>query len=728
MSKSTRPRGWRPTRRGFLIGLGVTGGALVLGWQFGLPALRLKLAETFAEPGASFGGVDAPPTAWFTVHPDNTITLHMPKVEMGQGIHTALAQIAADELDAAWDQLQIVSADTLRGPVDTFGTAGSLSVMSMWQPLREAAATLRQMLIQAAAAHWNVSPAGLTAHNGVVTLQADPSQAMTYGEIVQMAGNAWEVPEEAPPLKPVDAFRYIGQPMPRVDFQDKLTGKAIYGLDVRVEGMLYGAAAYPPTVAGKLKSARPGRAPEVPGVVQVVIEDGFAGVVATSRAAAEAALAELELEWEPGPLLGMDEIRATVTVGQGSGTVIQKRGDAPRVMARESAGRRIQAEYRTPLAAHAHLEPQAALVHVREDRVEAWVSTQMPRLVQTTLAEVLERDADEIQVTATYLGGGFGRKAGTEAAVEAARLSRAVGRPVHVGWTRPKEFRAGYLRPPTHHVLQAVLGEDGRIQAMEHQQASADVAFLFLPAAFRLIAGADFGATRGAPILYHAPHVRTVAWRTPLPFPTGWWRGLGLLPNTFAIESFLDELAHAAGADPLDFRLAHLAADEQSTRLATVLQTAASLAGWPHRPPGRGLGMAACMDAGTAVAQVAEVSVEDGRIRVHRVSCAIDPGLPINPDGIAAQSQGAIIMGLSSTLLEAVRVEEGRIVHNNFDTYPLLTMADAPDIQVEVIRSGDRPYGMGEPPIGPIAAAVANAVFDATGIRLRTLPLNRPTS
>ncbi len=723
------PRRWRVSRRGFLIGLGATGGLLALGWGFGLPALRLKMAELFDSGEGAGGEIDTTPTTWFEIATDNTVTLRLPKVEMGQGIHTALSQIAAEELDIAWEQLRVVSADTLAGPIDDFGTAGSMSVMTMWMPLRQAAATMRLMLVEEAARQLSVSASELVVENGRVSVQNNPDQTLTYGEIVQAADGTWEVPEEPPVLKTPDQFKIIGQPMPRVDLPDKLTGQAFYGLDVRMEGMLYGATAYSATVAGKLLQAAPGEAANQPGVVQVVIEDEFAGVVATSRAEAEAALGSLDITWDEGPLLNMDDITAIVTVGEGDATVIQKEGDAADVLKAASGehGPLIMAEYRTPLAAHAHLEPQAALVFVNDDKVEAWVATQMPRLVQESLAEALERPMEEIKVTATYLGGGFGRKAGTEAAVEAARLSRAAGKPVHVGWTRPKEFRAGYLRPPTHHLLRGLVTADGRIHAYDHQQASGDVAFLFVPAVFALAAGADFGATRGARFMYAAPHVRTVAWRTPLPFPTGWWRGLGLLANTFAIESFMDEMAAAAAVDPLEFRLRHLPQNERGRRLGRVLEAVAEMAGWGTAVPAdRALGLAACMDANTAVAQVAEVFLEADKPRVHKVSCAIDPGLPINPDGVRAQTEGAIVMGLSSTFFEQITVAEGRITNTNFDSYPLITMKETPEIEVQVIRSGDEPYGMGEPPIGPVAAAVANAIFRLTGVRLRELPLQWP--
>ena len=453
----------------------------------------------------------------------------------------------------------------------------------------------------------------------------------------------------------------------------------------------------------------------------MVLEDDFAGIVATSRTKAWKALEKLELEWEGGLDADQTELERLVTVGNGERVIIQREGRVGANLSDEV----ITAEYRSPMAAHAHLEPQAALVDVQPDKVTALVSTQSPQLVQGELAELLGYSEEEVEVTPAYLGGGFGRKLNVAVALEAARLSRAVGKPVHVGWNRSEEFRSGYLRPPTHSVLRASLDSDGTITAIEHEQASGDVAFPFFPRLAAPILGADFGAWRGATLHYGGiEHRRAVSYRTPLPLRTGWWRGLGLLANTFAVESFMDELARHAGADPLAFRLRHLDNSEEGQRFKKVLQAAADAAGWDTpAPEGRARGIACSTDVGTVVAQVAEVSVEDTQVRVHRVTCAVDPGFIVNPDGVKAQTQGAIVMGLSSTLKEAINVEDGTVAASNFDRYPLLTMAETPELEVVLLESSDTPTGMGEPPIGPVAAATANAVAALTGQRLRTLPL-----
>ncbi len=717
--KKTKKRRWRMSRRGFLIGLGITGVGAALGVRYGLPEAQLNIAEGLED--FEMGAIDASPVAWFEVNPEGTI-LYMPKVEMGQGVHTALKQIAAEELELPWEDLQVVSSHTNSGLKDSFGTGGSTTIPSLYTPLREAAATMREMLKTKAAEKLSVDAADLTVADGIVSLKSDASKKLSYAEIVDGV-NEWEVPKKAPALKSRADFKYIGKPMERVDFQSKLTGKAKYGYDMRKEGMLYGAVARPESIQATLKSASAGSAVSQDGVVEVLLEDGMAAVAATSRAAAYKGVEALDVTWDEHSGFSTADAEALCTVVDGSGKTVQREGNVLSVF-KDNESEIIQAEYRTPMAAHSHLEPQAALVDVRADKVEAWVSTQAPFTVRDEIAEALGRKKEEVEVTATFLGGGFGRRLNVSVAVAAAKLSAASGKPVHVGWNRTEEFKYGYVRPPTHSLLKATM-KGGKIEAIEHQVASGDVAFPFFPKALRVVFGSDFGAWRGAQVFYDGiENRRTLSQRVKLPLKTGWWRGLGLLANTFSLESFIDELAHSAGADPLEFRLQHLGATEDGQRFRGVLTKAAEMANWGGAlPEGHAHGIACSTDVNTKVAQVAEVSIENGKIRVHKVSCAMDCGLAINPDGAKAQSQGSIVMGLSSAFLERLEVADSRFQVNNFDTYPLLTMRDTPDIEVELVDSGLKPLGVGEPPIGPIAAAVANAVFALTGQRLRELPL-----
>jgi len=700
-----------------VLGFGAAG--VFVGVKLGTPIMRLRLAEWVESSGGPPGDIEAPPDAWFDITPDNRVRLFLPKSEMGQGVHTGLAQIAADELEIAWNQLEVQHAPTDK-VADPTATSASTTISGLYLPLRETSATLRELLRGEAARQLNLPAGELVLENGVFHIKEDGSTQITYGELFQHAGE-WELPSEPPALKPPDQRRYIGKAMPRVDLPAKITGQAVYGYDVHLPGMLYGAVARPVTVEGKLVSAGTGSADSQPGVVKVVIEDGFAGVVAESRLQAQQALDKLDLEWELGHTWQQSDIEALTTVGQGEGVMIQKEGDPEEAL---QEGTIIEAEYRTPMAYHAYLEPLAAAADVRPDGVTIYASTQAAVRLRGKVAEALNRKESEIIVQPVYLGGGLGRKIDELVAVDAARLSQAAGKPVHVGLTRPEDFRNGYVRPPTHHRLRAILTEDGRIHALEHLQASGKVAFPFLPSVIGSVLGADFGSWRGALIQYNIPNLQTIAWLADLPVATGWWRGLGLMANTFAVESYIDELATAAGIDPLEFRLRHLLENEKGQRTAKALETAALKANWGSPlPAGYGRGIAVAYDYGTIMVEIAEVSVAQNQIRVHKFTAAADPGLIINPDGVIAQIEGGITMGVSASLREEVVLKDGALQASNFDRYPLLRNAEAPEIVVELINSGEKPFGMGEPPIGPVSAAIANAVFSATGKRLRQLPL-----
>jgi len=726
---TTPQRRWRLSRRRFLIGLGSAGGALALGTVLGFPYVRRTLLQNQIMHQNIAAAVPDSPLVWFEITPDNTTHLYLPKAEMGQGIHTALAQIAAEELAVEWAQLVVHQADLAHGfePFLLY-TFGSDSVHSLYDPLRAAAATLREMLRVEAARQLGQPLAELVAESGTVQHKQQATMRLTYGEIVANHQGDWEAPEAAATLRSATTFRYIGQPLPRVDLPAKVMGRAIYGYDARVPDMLYGAVARPPRYGATLRRAVPHGADTLPGVVAVVIEDGFAGVVADRRSTARAALAQMVLEWEGGTTIQQAELEQIVTVPGRGGVVLQDEGDSSGGLRQ---GDLITAAYRTPLAAHATLEPQAALAEVYPDRIMVHASTQAPSVTRQFIANALGRPPETINVQPTYLGASFGRKFALDVGVEAARLSAAVGQPVHVGWNMTEEIRYGFKRPLTHHVLRGTLDAQGQVTALEHQLASPDVVFslpeMIPGGAFTVgLVNAEPGGALGALILYgNMPNRRLVYHRTPAPVPTSIWRGLGLLPNTFALESFIDELAHAAGTDPLAFRLRHLNDDPINQRFRAVLERAAALSRWEEAPPaGRARGIACCYLHGTIMAQVAEVSVTENRIRVHEVTCVADPGLVINPDGARAQAQGSIMMGLSSTLLEELTVENGMIVAGNFDQYPLITLADTPNITVEFIESADHPVGgMGEAAIGPIPAAVANAVFALTGQRLRALPL-----
>ncbi len=720
-------RRWYISRRGFLIGMAATGAALALGIPLGLPPLRRGAAGLTEGDAGGFASGTLDPLLWFEVYPDGRVLVFVPKAEMGQGIHTALAQIAAEELEVAWERLEVLHATTSQADDNFRGTSGSMSVATLYDPLRRAAATLREMLRAEAARVLNQPAETLVARDGGFELAGDPRVRVTYGELAARDVE-WQVPEEDVPLKPPSEYKYIGQSLPRVDLPSKVTGEAIFSYDARAEGVLYGAAVHRPTIEAKMLSARPGEAAGMPGVVKVVIEDDLAGVVAESRAQAWAARNALEVEWDEGYLWQQEELEELVTVGGRGGVNIQREGDAASLL---KQGTPIKAEYRSGMAAHAPMEPQAALAIVGSDGGKVWTSTQFEMSARREVARALDLEPEQIEIIPTYLGGAFGRKIELKPvpspAVEAARLSRAVGAPVHVGWDRFEEMRDGFVRPLTHHHLRAMLNDGGRIEAIVHEQASGDALFGLFPELVGRILGFDFGSARGAQIPYAVPDRDVTVWRRPMPIPTGSWRGLGLMPNIFAIESFLDELAHAAGADPLQFRLDHLPDDALGHRMRAVLEAAADRAGWGNsQPEGWAQGIALATDGGTVVAEVAEVSLDQdtGRIRVHRVVAAVDCGRTINPDGAMAQIEGSIVMGTSAALLEEITVKDGRVQAGNFDRYPLIRMAEAPDVEMILLEAPDgKPRGLGEPPIGPIAPAIGNALFALTGVRLRRLPM-----
>ena len=724
---SSRPKKRGLTRRKFLVGASAGLGVLFGAGYLNRNLFRRYMAgmiNTLEIPYNNSAG----PHLWFEITADNRVRLHSPKVEMGQGTFTGLAQIAADELEVPLEAIQVMHAPTRSGNIDPMSTGGSTSISGLWTPLRELAATMREMLKNEAAAQLGVEAASLSVEAGVIS---GAGQSLTYGEVVAQV-QEWTIPD-TPPLKEVSSYRYVGQPVPRVDLHDKVIGAPLFGFDAALPNMLYGAIARPDRVGSTLGAVDTSAAAEMPGVVQIVEEPDFVGVVAESQWQAERAKEALQVEWKTEKTWQQADIEAMIQVGQGTDIEIQKAGDPDAYLA-EGDDAVIQAEYSSPIGAHAQIEPNGAVADVKDDRAQILISTQVPGLTRREVAQRLGLEPEQVDIQPTYLGGGFGRRLHTPNAVQAALLSRAVGRPVKCFFNRKEEFQNDTFRPPTHHVLRARLGSDGGIEAMEHHLSSGDVMFgsPLVPELMGNLLGADLGAWRGGMIQYGAiPNHRAVSWRVKLPFATSWWRSLGLLANTFAIESFIDELAIQAGKDPVQLRLDHIQDDEAGRRLRSVIEAAAERAGWPDGArQGRALGFAASTDANTPVAQVAEVSVDDGEIRLHKVVCAIDPGLAVNPDQVRAQCEGAIIMGQSSSLYEEMKVQDGQLTPKIYGAYRMASLRDAPrEIDVVILENTGKPGAVGEPPLGPIGAAIANAVFRLTGQRLRSLPLRlRPAS
>ena len=707
------------TRRKFLVRSSVGLGVLVGAGYLAMPTIRRYMAE-FANSAELEYSNDAPPNLWFEITSDNQVVLYSPKVEMGQGTFTGLAQLAADELDIRIDQIQVVHAPTASGVVDPMSTGGSLSISGLWMPLRELAATMREMLKAEAARILAADVSSLTVGEGVIS---SGGSSMTFGEVVQQV-EEWTVPD-TPALKDISEYQYIGQPVPRIDLHDKVVGASIFGMDAEMPDMLYGAVVRPDRVGAKYVDADTTEAENMPGVVQVVKEPDFVGVVATSYHAAEQAKKAIQVTWDVERVWQSADVEEMIKVGNGDPIEIQREGRAKQILEGEEV---VTAEYTTPIGAHAQIEPNGAVAFVEEDKATVMISTQVVNITRNEVAERLGMDKEQVNIIPTYLGGGFGRRLHTPNAVQAAVLSRAVGRPVKSFFDRKEEFQNDSFRPPTHHVLKAKLTETGTIEAIEHNLSSGDVMFgsaLSIPAVEPIL-GADVGAWRGGMIQYRGiPNFRTISWRVKLPFATSYWRSLGLLANTFAIESFMDELAERAGKDPVQFRLDHIQDDEAGFRLSEVIKTAAERAGWRNEViDGRAMGFAASTDANTPCAHVAEVSMEGDEVKVHKVTCVIDPGLAVNPDQVRAQSEGSIIMGLSGSLYEKMTIVDGALTPTIYGPYKMALMRDAPkEIDVVILENADKPGAVGEPPLGPIGAALANAIYRLTGERRRSLPL-----
>ncbi len=715
------------SRRKFLIrgGLG-TIGVLAVGTYLFRNPIRRGIAGAIDTAETPYMGNTSSPIVWFEVTSKNTIVLHSPKVEMGQGTFTGLAQMAADELEVSMEQMKVIHADTASGNMDGFATGGSTSISSLWVPLRELAATMREMIKNKASEKMNISPEQLSIANGIVS---GGGKTMTYAEVVKDVSE-WDIPD-TPNLKELKDYKFVGKPIPRVDLKDKVFGAPIFGMDAALPNMLYGSVVRSSAIGATYVDADISIASGMPGVIKVVKEPDFVGVVANSLIEAENAKNAIEVEWKVERTWQTSDIEEMIAVGKGEPFVIQKEGDSEDILNQENSNI-LKHDYKSPIGAHAQLEPNGALAHVEDNRATIMLSTQVVKITRDEIAERLGLDEDNVNIVPTFLGGGFGRRLHTPNAVQAAVMSKAVGKPVKCFFTRKEEFQNDTFRPPTHHVLKAKLLENGMIEAMEHNVSSGDVAFgsPMVPGIAAPILGADLGAWRGGMIQYGAiPNFKTISWRVTLPFATSWWRSLGLLANTFAIESFMDELAIVAKKNPAEFRLAHIQDDDRGFRLKEVIKAAVEKSGYTDEViNGRAMGFAASTDANTPCAQVVEVSIENKEIKVHKVTCAMDPGISVNPDQVRAQCEGAIIMGMSAAMFEKMDVEDGQLTPTIYGPYQMALMKNAPkEIEVVLLQNDDKPGAVGEPPLGPIGAAVANAVFRLTGQRLREMPLKLTT-
>jgi isoquinoline 1-oxidoreductase beta subunit len=714
-------------RRSFLKLTTAAGAGIVIG----VPA--------FGKPQASAAARDHDLGAFVQIGTDDRVTIWVSRSDMGQDVRTSLPMIVAEELDADWAKVRVKQAHFDK-KFGRQGTGGSSSIRSMWTPLREAGATARAMLVGAAAARWKVDAGAITVENGIVK---HGSNSATFGELAEEAAKIKV--EKTPALKDPKNFRIIGQAKKRLDGADIASGKAAYGIDQHVPGMLYAAVLRSPVFGGKVAKIDDTKAKAVAGVKQIVKVDAIktdlpwngVAVVATSTWAAFKGRDALEVTWEEGAVASEStaSLRKQLAEKIESGAAIVTRGDAVQALA--SAVKKIDAEYEVPYLAHAAMEPLNATASVTKESAEIWAGTQFPDWAAGATAELLGLKPEQVKVNVTMLGGGFGRRANPDFVLEAVQISKAAGAPVKVQWTREDDMQHDYYRPASVHRVSAALDGENNVTAWHHRVAAPSITKYHEPDS-KTPEISEIGGLDDLP--YNVPHLKVDFALGDSGVPRGWWRSVEYSTNGFVINSFLDELAHAAGRDPVELRLALVPKgvtekfeDEKkahrwpyrSDRLRAVIELARDKGGW-GKPvaAGRALGFAAQHSFFSYAAQVAEVSVgEDGLPKVHKVVCAIDCGTAINPEGIRAQIEGGIVYGLAAALGQKITIENGRVQQSNFHDFPLLTMAQMPEVEVHIVPSGEAPTGTGEPGLPPVAAAVTNAMFRLTGKRVRSLPL-----
>lgn len=705
------------SRRNFLKVGAAAGGGLIIG--FCLPGVT-RFANA-ARKEQAFA-----PNAFVRIGTDDVVTILVNKAEMGQGVYTSLPMLVAEELEADWSKLRVESAPVAPAynhPV--FGmqfTGGSMSVRSEWERLRKVGATAREMLIAAAAAAWQVDKASCRAEHGRV-IHTNGKQ-LSYGQLATEAAQQ-PVPHDVA-LKDPKHFKLIGKSTLRLDGPEKVNGKAQFGFDVTVPGMLTAVIARPPVFGAKIVSFKTDKAKAVAGVKEIVPIPAGVAVVATGFWPAKVGRDALEIVWDEGAnaTLSTASLREQyATLAKTAGAVAKSKGDADQAFA--SAAKHVSTEYEVPYLAHAPMEPLNCLVDLRADSCEIWTGTQFQTVDRAAAAQVAGLKPEQVQIHTTLLGGGFGRRANTASdfVTEAVQVAKAVKAPVKVVWTREDDIRGGYYRPQWYDRIAAGLDASGKPVAWKHTIVGQSIIAGTLFAKDMIKDGIDDTSVEGAADLpYAIPHLLVDLHSPTVGVPVLWWRSVGHSHTAFVVESFIDELAAAAGKDPYEFRRTLLT---EHPRHKGVLELAASKAGWGTlTATGRYRGIAVHESFGSYVAQVAEVSVsEGGQVRVHRVVCAIDCGTVVNPDTVAAQMESGIVFGLSAALHGAITLKRGRVEQSNFHDYPVLRINEMPEVKVHIVPSSEPPGGVGEPGTPPIAPAVCNAIFAATGKRVRSLPI-----
>ena len=665
------------------------------------------------------------PHAFVEIAADETVTVWIGQTNLGQGTHTGISMIVAEELDADWDRVRAkmaLAADPFKDPhLPMQFTGGSTSIRNRWDMIRKAGAAARQMLVEAAAQQWGLAATDCKTDNGKV-LHPD-GRSLSYGQLVEVARKL-SVPEN-PPLKDAKDYRIIGSSRPRLDIPDKVNGEPVFGIDVVRPNMLIASVARPSRLGSKPESFDIKAAMAVKGVVKVIPLKEKIAVCADTTHAALKGRGKLNIKWSSGshPDLNDESLEKLFREHmEKSGVIAKNAGDAPKALSESKLVK--EAAYKAPYIAHAQLEPINCTAHVEKDRCRVWVPTQFQTITQTVAAQISGQPPEKVEVMTTTAGGGFGVRGMPDPVVEAVLLSKILGHPVKVMWTREDDFANDYFRPGMACRVQAGLDQNKKLAAWSHKVATPSIMLKFAPQYVQDgVDGTTVEGIRDMP--YAVPNLYVEHVLVDLPIRIGFWRSVGHTFNTFTVETFMDEMALAAKRDPVEFRLAHM---EKGSRPFRTLSLLAEKSGWGRAvPPERARGIAIGAYYGSSAGHMAEVSVDEqkGIITVHKIVCAIDCGTAVYPEAIVDQMQGGTILALSAALHEKINFAEGGVKTSNFDQYPIMTMSEVPEIEVHVAKSRHAIGGVGELPVPTVAPAVANAVFNATGIRLTELPFKK---
>ena len=706
-----------PSRRRFVTATAALGGGLLLG--FGLP-VRGEVRDTLTT-NAPFA-----PNAFLRIDRAGKVTFVSPMIEMGQGTYTSLPMLVAEELEVDVDRVAVehAPADDKVYANPLIGiqmTGASTAIRGMYVPLRRAGATARVMLVAAAAQRWKVDPSTCRAENGAV-VHAATGRRLGYGALVDAAAKL-PVPEKVA-LKEPAAFRLVGKAHRRLDTSGKVNGSARFGIDTRLPGMKFAVLAQSPVFGGKLASIDEAKAKAVPGVTQVVRLDDAIAVVANHTWAAKQGLAVAAPQWDAGPNAKVsmtDIVGQLARAAEKPGAVARNAGDAAKAIA--GAAKRIDAVYEQPFLAHATMEPMNCTVHLTTDGCDIWVGTQVPGLTQAAVMKLTGLKREQVRIHNHLLGGGFGRRLEFDGTVRAVQIAQHVRGPVQVIWPREEDIQHDMYRPYYYDRVTAGVDAQGKAVAWSHRITGSSIVARYIPASIK--DGIDPDAVESSANLpYGFPdiHVDWVRQEPPSGIQTTWWRGVGVTRGTFVVESFVDELAASAKHDPLAYRIAFL---DKNPRARAVLQLAAERSGWGKPlPAGQGRGIALCTGFGSFIGQIVQVSVgKDGAVSPVHVWCAVDCGLQVNPDTIRAQMESGIIFGLSAALFGEITIKDGRVEQTNFGDYRVLRISEAPRIDVHLVNSTEAPGGIGEPGTSCVMPALTNAIFAATGRRIRKLPV-----